>query len=211
MDKPLSAKIARRRQAMLEAGRAVFLEKGFARTTLSDIVTRSGGSRSTLVSLFGSKAGLFAEVMREGSIHISHTFDFLEASDAPPQETLRDFARRFVAALFGDPFAIAFLRILIAEGPRFPELGEAFLRLGPGTRDRKLAAYFRQCIDRGLLRPYDPILLSQMFCGMVLSDFDIRGAIGEDMSAHMAQMQAHADVAVEIFLSGMLAPGGASR
>lgn len=211
MDKPLSAKIARRRQAMLEAGRAVFLEKGFARTTLSDIVTRSGGSRSTLIDLFGSKAGLFAEVMREGSVHISHTFDFLEANDAPPQETLRDFARRFVAALFGDPFVFAFLRILIAEGPRFPELGEVFLRLGPDTRDRTLAVYFRHCIDKGLLRPYDPILLSQIFCGMVIADFDIRGAIGEDMSVHMEQMQAHADAAVEIFLSGMLAPGGASR
>ncbi|WP_337997611.1 TetR/AcrR family transcriptional regulator [Oleispirillum naphthae] len=210
MDKPLSARIALRRQAMLAAGRAVFLEKGFERTTLSDIVTRSGGSRSTLIGLFGSKAGLFAEVMQEGSLHISYTFDFLGESDTPPQEALRDFARRFVAALFDDPFAIAFLRILIAEGPRFPELGQAFLRLGPDTRDRKLGAYFQRCIDKGLLHPHDPVMLSQIFCGMVIGDSLIRHAIGEDMTAQMAQMQAHADAAVEIFLAGVLAPGGAA-
>ncbi|MGE4528358.1 MAG: TetR/AcrR family transcriptional regulator [Rhodospirillaceae bacterium] len=210
MNKPLSAKIAQRRQAMLAAGRAVFLEKGFAHTTLSDIVTRSGGSRSTLIDLFGSKAGLFAEVMQEGSLHISHTFDFLGESDATPQEALPDFARRFVTALCADPFAIAFLRILIAEGPRFPELGQAFLRLGPDTRDRKLGAYFQRCIDKGLLRPCDPVMLSQIFCGMVVSDFVIRHAIGEDMAAQLAQMQTHADAAVEIFLAGALAPGGAA-
>jgi len=202
--KPLTPKLAQRRQAMLDAARDVFLEKGYERTTLSDIVTRSGGSRSTLIDLFGSKAGLFAEVMREGSIHISQTFDALEESDAPPRIMLRQFATRFLTALFGDPFAMAFLRILIAEGPRFPELAAAFLRHGPETRDQRLAAYFRHCIDKGLMRPHDPIILSQIFCGMIVGDFDMRGAIGEDMTAQEEPMRAHADAAVDIFLSGIL-------
>jgi len=207
LQKPLSPKLAQRRQAMLEAAREIFLEKGYERTTLSDIVTRSGGSRSTLVDLFGCKAGLFVAVMRESSIQISQTFDVLEESDTPPRTMLRRFANRFLTTLFGDHFAMAFLRILIAEGPRFPELATAFLRHGPETRDQKLATYFRHCIDKGLLRPHDPIILSQIFCGMIVGDFDLRGAIGENMAAQEEQMRAHADAAVDIFLTGILPTG----
>lgn len=204
--KSLSAKTQRRRDAMLDAGYALFLEKGFERTTVGDIVARSGGSRSTITELFGSKAGLFAEVMQRASLDISRTFDFLEISDDPPEVVLRDFAQRFVEALFAAPHNIAFLRILIAEGPRFPELGEAFLRLGPDTRDEKLGAYFQRLIDTGRLPPRDPIMLSQTFCGMIVGDLVMRGAIGEDMTAQLAAIASQVDAAADIFLAGMRAP-----
>ena len=48
-----------RRRAILDAAWTLFLEKGFERTTLGDIIALSGGSRSTLYEQFGDKDGLF--------------------------------------------------------------------------------------------------------------------------------------------------------
>ena len=50
---------ASRRRAILDAAAALFLERGFADTSVGDVVKRSGGSLATLYSLFGSKEGLF--------------------------------------------------------------------------------------------------------------------------------------------------------
>ena len=58
-------RLGKRRQAFVEAARALFIEKGFERTALADVVERSGGSLATLYKLFGNKAGLLTAVVQE--------------------------------------------------------------------------------------------------------------------------------------------------
>lgn len=41
-----------RRAAMLKAAHACFLERGFEKTTLSDVIALSGGFRPTLFNIF---------------------------------------------------------------------------------------------------------------------------------------------------------------
>src|SRR5688500_10647932 len=48
----------RRQSAILDAAESLFLEQGYERTSLAEIVKRSGGSLATLYELFGNKQGL---------------------------------------------------------------------------------------------------------------------------------------------------------
>ncbi len=191
----------RRRRAMIDAAKTLFLENGYERTTVGDILAVSGGSRSTLVEIFGGKEGLFTEVLLESTRHVETVFDTLEASGDSPEIALKAMARDFVAAIF-ETETMAILRVLIAEGPRFPDIVQAFFRLGPDSGHAKMTAYFRRCIAAGSMRPLDPAAMSYAFRGMILGDAEIRAAVGDALAEQRAQVQAHLDTVVEIFLDG---------
>src|SRR3546814_6737941 len=53
----------------------LFHEKGFAATTIDDIIERIGGSRGTLYIYFGSKLELFETIVREEADRFSKTLD----------------------------------------------------------------------------------------------------------------------------------------
>src|SRR3546814_11941406 len=52
----------RRQSAILDAAESLFLEQGYERTSLAEIVKRSGGSLATLYELFGNKQGLLRAI-----------------------------------------------------------------------------------------------------------------------------------------------------
>lgn len=191
----------RRRQAILAAARQLFLTHGYGRTTIGDILAVSGGSRSTLMELFGGKEGLFVAVLLDGSRAVEATFETLDASAAPPDVTLRDFARRFAEALL-QPDTMAMLAMLAAEGGRFPDIAAAFFRIGPDAAMANLTGYLQRSIAAGHLRPLDPAAMSEAFLGMVLGGAEVRAVVGAPIDAQRAQTLARIDAAVDVFLHG---------
>jgi AcrR family transcriptional regulator len=83
-DNQMGPRLTARRQAFLEAGTVVFQKKGYASTTLDDIIARSGGSRQTLYSLFGGKQGLFEAILVERSSRIFAVFRVEDLLDRAP-------------------------------------------------------------------------------------------------------------------------------
>jgi AcrR family transcriptional regulator len=199
---PPNSRREKRRRAILDAAAKLFFENGYERTTLSDVLALSGGSRSTLADLFGGKEGLFIEVLRETSGHVQGIFDALDTNDAPIEVALKDFARQFIEAIF-QPSTIVTTRILAAEAARFPEIAEAFFRMGPDMGDRKLAAFLQRSVDTGVLRPLDPVAMSRAFRGMIVGDTGLRVTMGALTPGHVVDALAQVDSAVEIFLSGV--------
>ena len=58
-----SGRRERRRQAIIDAARDLFVERGYDAVSLSEIVKRSGGSLATLYALFDGKAGLLGAIV----------------------------------------------------------------------------------------------------------------------------------------------------
>lgn len=191
----------RRRCAILAAARKLFLADGYERTTLGDILAISGGSRSTLMGIFGGKEGLFAAMLEDVSRDVAATFKALDASDDPPDTALRAFAHQFLVAILR-PETVAQIRVLAAEAGRFPELGRAFFRVGPETGDAMLAAYLKRSIDAGHLLPGDPAAMSQSFLGMIVGGLETRAILGIDTVETIEEHRARVDAAVNIFLHG---------
>jgi len=83
---------ARTREQILEAGRALFVEHGYAATTMNDVAHRAGVAPATAAAAFGGKAGLLKRLVDVGITG--------DDEDVPVSE--REVARQ-VAAAFDDP------------------------------------------------------------------------------------------------------------
>ncbi|MEE9383913.1 MAG: TetR family transcriptional regulator [Nannocystaceae bacterium] len=68
---------------LLEQARRLFLEQGFARTSISDLEERLGINRKSLYGEFGDKQTLFEAALKlHDAVNVSRRFESLETQDA---------------------------------------------------------------------------------------------------------------------------------
>ncbi|MCW2238777.1 TetR/AcrR family transcriptional regulator [Azospirillum canadense] len=196
-----------RRKALLDAAECLFVEKGFEKTTLSDIINTAGGSRATLYEQFGDKDGLFRAMMEENSARILDGMAAIHADDTvPPEVALTKFALYFVQVL-SEPQTASILRILVSEGGRVPDIAEAFFRIGPETTVARLAHYLKSLADAGALRIDDPDVAAQAFLGMITGNIVVRRLILPHQPLAMADVDHYVRQAIALFLSGTRVAG----
>ncbi len=152
-------------ERLLEAACAAFREEGY-QVSIDRIAARAQVARQTIYNHFGSKEGLFAEVMRQGVRSILVTLE----GDGDVRSTLLEFALAYRAKVLS-PDGIAIFRTMVAEATRFPALARQFFREGPMRTRRGLARYLARAMDQGQLRRDDPALAAKLFTAM-LADFD---------------------------------------
>lgn len=199
----------KRRQAILDAAREVFLEQGYGATSLNDIVSVSGGSLATLYDLFGGKAGLFQAMIEKGCLEF---FEFLDAGDIegkPPEEALQVIAERFFEGLIQQN-GISLLRVIVAEIPQFPEIGVTYYQAGPAAGRERVSAYLAKLAARGQLTIDDPDIAASTFISMVLSDYQIKILCGEEVNLTPEEIRRHLDYVVSGFLK-IYRPQGTER
>lgn len=90
------------RKQLLDAAAALFAERGFDRTTVRDIAERAGVNQALLFRYFGSKDGLFAEALAQGSL--------ADLAGTPPAHVLETVLRRLLEPTSNDRALQAFLR-----------------------------------------------------------------------------------------------------
>ena len=114
------------RQALLDAARTLFNERGFDRTTIRDIGELAGLDPTLIARYFGSKSGLYLAILRT---------DFAaEESDSP-----RD--------LFDPERMIELLDRVMRRGPG-PVIASALRADGdPSVHDEALAAFTERLVD----------------------------------------------------------------
>lgn len=183
----------------------LFLEQGFERTSLTDILRRSKGSRSTLYEAFGSKEGLLRAMVEEACLRVWSMVDPGAGDDCPglpaTAEGLTAFGVHFLKTVTGQS-SISVYRIMVAEGHRFPDIAGQFYAEGPKLLTDRLTAVFRRGQADGVLIDGDARRLAQIFIGTLVSDFHIRRTLGLAPVIADADMEAHVRGAVEIFLRG---------
>jgi AcrR family transcriptional regulator len=106
------------RQRLLDAAAASFEEKGYARTTIDDIVSGAGATRATFYLHFGAKGDIVREFMETIWTDVTDVYDGLGAAVASADraalrewfgstfrywETLRPFAHVREEAMMLDP------------------------------------------------------------------------------------------------------------
>lgn len=174
--RPVSARGAARRDAVLRAAAEAFLELGYEGASLSAIVARAGGSKTFIYEQFGDKAGLFRAMMADSCAAILKPLadDALKAGD--PRAALAGFARRFVDVIC-EPQALALQRVAMSEGPRNPEVAEAYFASGHDVAYGRLAAYLAGVAKTPLTQGNLPILVTT-FLAMIRGQRVERLAVG---------------------------------
>lgn len=139
---------AARRRAILDAALQVFSEHGFAGTKLDEVARRAGIAKGTLYLHFTDKEALFRGLVEENIAPVLADADHVVGLFPGTTRELLDLLIGLLAARILDRPASAIVRLMIAEGPRFPELA-AFYHREVVARGLALV---RQILQRGLER-----------------------------------------------------------
>jgi TetR/AcrR family transcriptional repressor of mexJK operon len=187
----------KRRDQISAVAENVFLERGYAETTMQIIAECAGASKETLYRHFGCKEALFSEVVRRRSARMMGGGE--GELSGPPGEVLLDLALSLLNFL-GGADSICLYRVVVAESPREPELGRIFYAQGPGRVIARLSGYLRQAAARGELRAHDPDLAAGLFVGAVVAHHQILRLV-TGASIPEAELRAHASEAVSLFMA----------
>lgn len=202
---PMGPSSARKRRAIIDAARTLFLQHGYAGTSMDDIAALAAVSKQTVYKHFADKERLFTELIThdiaqvEGSEHplvaqLPHTDDL--------ERDLRAYARQHLADVMQAPL-LRMRRILIGEAERFPALAQAWYTSGPERSCAIFAGWFEALDRRGLLRVADPMLAAQHFNWLVLS-IPLNKAMAcpiDDSLFTGRELEYYADEAVRVFLA----------
>jgi AcrR family transcriptional regulator len=149
---PSPAKTARTRAAIAATALDTFLARGFSATRMGDVADRAGVGKGTLYLYFPTKESLFAGVVQE---RMGRTLAAISVTEPEPGETIRAFIKRtlqpFVSELETSRRADV-MRLVIAEGARFPELAEMYRRITLDPLAELIRRLAKLAVARGELR-----------------------------------------------------------
>lgn len=160
-----------RREAILEVASQVFLELGFKRASMTEIVRRIGGSKSTIYGYYPSKDALFQAVIKAvGEKQIQTAFDELAApnADAPIDLVLAKFGEK-LAKFLCTPDMMATHRMVLAEAGH-SNVGELFYEAGPQKGVYEISAFFRFAMEHGRMRNEDLEVAAQQFFALLQAE-----------------------------------------
>jgi TetR/AcrR family transcriptional regulator, regulator of autoinduction and epiphytic fitness len=162
---------AEKTTAILEGAMQVFLEQGYVGTTMDRIAAAAGVSKPTVYSHFHDKETLFNALIEQwvqktqwATLPAEMRADSV-SSDVSPEAVLRQLANRMLDSCINDPEKITFIRLILGESGRFPELGRAFVQ----HMDKPmLDALTNYLAARPHLNCSDPTAVAYMFAGTLI-------------------------------------------
>ncbi len=186
-------------ERLLNAATEVFLEKGFAATSVDEIAARAKASKLTFYNHFGNKEKLFeAIVLRLNATMFKGFVDALQA-DVPIENALYLFIKELSEMLYAEK-AIKLVRVLHAESARFPELADIFDRAGPQRAHELLGVYFNQKMAEGQLRSVDPYVAAEHLIHMALGEAFRRVLLGLASTPSPKEVEGRIRDALNVFM-----------
>jgi AcrR family transcriptional regulator len=197
----VTARGDKRRAQLILAAEQTFLKFGYRETTMETIASEASASKSTFYKFFGNKEDLFAEIVRSRVPHLGDITEELIQPDQDIRTTLYNWGIE-ILRLITTPTTIALYRVLLAELPWNPRLGEIHYNSGPKASHKILGDYFRKATQRGELKCKNIDLAATLFTSMIGGDpFD--HALFGVVDKHWGKQEIHNHVseAVEVFLA----------
>lgn len=180
----LSPRARAKRRQITDAGRALFLSQGFARTSMDAITAEAGVSKQTLYAYFPSKDELLIAILAEAlrALGPQHGLQ-------PPRtrEELRaaliGFGERLLDTMLQEE-SIAILRLLLGEAVHLPELRHTFLEALPYQLLGRATAILAGAADNGVIVLDHPEISVRMLVGPLMSYVVFGGLMSNDAPQH---------------------------
>src|SRR5277367_3322386 len=161
----------RRRVELVDVAEKMFLERGYAETTMQLIAEAAGASKETLYRHFENKEQLFAEIVGRKAQMISGP-DTGITRGGKPAAVLSELGTNLLRAVSKGQSSFLF-RTVVAEAVWTPELGDLFYARGPGLTVARLTQYLADATEKGELQCDEPLMAARLFLGAVVSQFHL--------------------------------------
>jgi AcrR family transcriptional regulator len=165
--RPTADELERRKLRVMQVATDMFVDRGYAATTLLDIAKQAGVATRTLYQHFGDKEAIFREVIfaRDTAAIDPPTVDpeddlvsaLMKAADYSLEISLRTRS-------------IELMRLMIAESARFPELMGKITNIIFTRFKANVAAVFRELAKRKLIPNGDHDQSAELFVDLMLGN-----------------------------------------
>ena len=204
--RPTSAELDRRKAKVMEVATALFVQNGFAATSLVDIAKGAGVATRTLYQHFGDKEAIFLEVVsarESGAVFPPPSI----AGAATPFDAMMQIAR-YVSEVSLRPRSVELMQLMVAESRRFPQFMK---RLCEKTFMRfrfNIASMFDELARFDVIPALDSKASAAVFADLILGSTPLLVYAGWVSSP---PSEADLESKVEFFIVGRYGPAVAER
>ena len=131
MEHKQSRRAQQTRERLRAAAHRLFLQQGYLATSIDSILAEAGiSSKETLYRHYASKEALFVDIL--GHLTLSQPGFSAKLLALPPPRDLPSLRQaltqlsREILSMMNQPGYLPLVRMIIAEAPRFPQLGTLF-------------------------------------------------------------------------------------
>lgn len=144
---------AERRLQILDAALRVFGRDGFGAARTDDIAREAGAAKGTLYTYFSSKEEMFEEAVRARLVPLIEETERMQQEYAGPAADLLRLQITFLYDQLIRSDLREIMRMMIAEGPRFPRLARFYHDTVLARGRAALKRTIRYGVERGEFRP----------------------------------------------------------
>jgi TetR/AcrR family transcriptional regulator, mexJK operon transcriptional repressor len=182
----------RKRSAILDGARTVFLSQGFGLATMDDVAAAAGVGKQTVYRHFRSKEALFVGLVSAMCADVGGLLANAQdaQSDGSPEVELRNLGWVLAQNLI-TPDNLRLYRAIVAEAERLPELGQVFYENGAKVVRAIAAKILRQQFDESTAA-----MRAATFVQLVLGDAYLELSIGYAVTDIEARFALQIDEAV---------------
>lgn len=146
-----------------------FLAKGYAATSMDRVAAAAGVSKATVYSHFHDKSSLFAALVQRLAEDKFKATSFDPRDErtmrGEPHAVLTQLAKEILDESACDPQFCEFMRLIIGESGRFPELSTPYIQNVAKPLIEGLTRYLASCTDLDL---DDPEASARTFLGTLV-------------------------------------------
>ncbi|WP_270726434.1 TetR/AcrR family transcriptional regulator [Shimia sp. Alg240-R146] len=190
----------RKYDQVLDGARDLFMAHGFESIGVDDIARRADVSKATLYSYFPDKRMLFMEVARLECQRQAETLEAAVDVEQPVEVVLGVVGRGLLEIVLSE-FGWNMFRVCIAEGERFPELGQQFFETGPKILIDRMCAFLEIAEARGEVIVEDRALAADQFPELCKAGVFLRLVTGVQTEFSQDEIDRVVDGAVEMFMA----------
>ena len=189
------------RTLILDSARQEFATSGYAATSMESVARGAGVSTKTLYRLIPNKAALFEAILTDGIDRFVSRIRLRACDGSDIEGALRE-AMIAVGELILDGAVIGLLRMIVAEGDKFPEISDTFYNKAIKRSESTLANWLKTQAERGLIAIDNPTEAAGMLLGMLAFQPQRTVIFGRAPAPSREALERRAEAVAKLFLRG---------
>jgi TetR/AcrR family transcriptional repressor of mexJK operon len=185
MEQKRHARTQQTRERLRDAAYRLFLQQGYLATSVDAILAEAGiSSKETLYRHYASKEALFVDMLSHLTLERPGFAEKLAAIPKPHdlsslQQALTQLSHE-ILSLMSQPDYLSLVRMLIAEMPRFPQLGTLFFSTVTARGIAIVTTLLQQAHKQQIIADVDFDAVTHMLLGGLLTYVMMNFVLGEE-------------------------------